>query len=278
MKVLGSHARSPFKLNCLLPPVSGTRPSRFPNSWLTCVSIETLSATEVRIPRDQPNGSKSGKTRRSGAFLASPMGVPWEDTHGTKTPPNRLPEIFSPCFGANRTYNFQARKQRENILNKWWTEKTWCTLWLARCGASNTEPLSLLLPCFEGKDSHRRAGPISVKKISFWTPHKVGKTTWLTLKNSRNSSPQEGGVRLPGIEDAIIVQRQGCIVVPSVSNCNSHGHIVDGALAAKKRTSRCELALGPPTLDFHKKSGHNLSQRTRLFFDVLADINTNTWN
>ena len=67
-------------------------------------------------------------------------------------------------------------------------------------------------------------------------------------------SPQEGGVRLPGIEDAIIVQRQGCIVVPSVSNCNSHGHIVDGALAANV-TSRCELAFGPPTLDFHKKLG-----------------------
>ena len=35
------------------------------------------------------------------------------------------------------------------------------------------------------------------------------------------------------IEHAIIVQRQGCIVAPRVSDCNSHGHVVDGALAAK---------------------------------------------
>ena len=29
-------------------------------------------------------------------------------------------------------------------------------------GASNTEPFSLLLPCFEGKEFQKQAGPISV--------------------------------------------------------------------------------------------------------------------
>ena len=54
-----------------------------------------------------------------------------------------------------------------------------------------------------------------------------------SISRAKWPSPQEGGVRLPGIEHAIIVQRQGCIVAPRVSDCNSHGHVVDGALAAK---------------------------------------------
>ena len=101
-------------------------------------------------------------------------------------------------------------------------------------GASNTEPFSLLLPCFEGKEFQKQAGPISVNK-NILLDSAQSCTKYMTYFQERAIfiSPQEGGVRLPGIEHAIIVQRQGCIVAPRVSDCNSHGHVVDGALAAK---------------------------------------------
>ena len=79
-------------------------------------------------------------------------------------------------------------------------------------------------------------------------------------------SPQEGGVRLPGIEHAIIVQRQWCIVAPRVSNCNSHGHVVDGALAAKHQRKGHQdesWLLVLPLSTFTDNSSKNVFKKTK---------------
>ncbi len=59
----------PAASNVSRPSGSAGQPET-PFSWLTCVSIETLSAAELRSPRDQPKRSCSGNTTRNGAFLA----------------------------------------------------------------------------------------------------------------------------------------------------------------------------------------------------------------
>ena len=71
---------------------------------------------------------------------------------------------------------------------------------------------------------------------------------------------------MPGIEHAIIVQRQGCIVAPRVSDCNSHGHVVDGALAAKhqrKGHQHESWLLVLPLSTFTNNSSKNALKKTK---------------
>ena len=137
-------------------------------------------------------------------------------------------------------------------------------------GASKTEPPSLLLPCFKGKEFHTRAGPISVNKNILLDSAQSWKTYMTNIQELATFQSSRRWCQVPRNRrryHSPTARMHSCPKCFRLQEPWAYCGWCPGGKTSKKKASRWESALGfLPLSTFTKNSGHSLKKNHAFWY------------